>query len=78
MVITEDKQINIIALCGDREFKFDDVSCIMFDGRDAVIKMRERCTNQHMRLFDSMVVTVVDRKEPIKEEVRCNYFFTEG
>ena len=78
MLITEDKQINLIALWGNKELKLEDVSSIMFDGRDAVVKVRDRCLNQHIRCFDSIVLTVVDRKEPIKEEIRCNYFFTEG
>lgn len=48
-------------------YQYEDVSAIIFDGRDAIIKCTDKCLVRNSRLFDVMTVKVVDRQEPKKE-----------
>jgi hypothetical protein len=65
-----EQQINLTVFFDNgASHHYTDVSSIIFDGRDAIIQLRDRCLVKNARLFDNMFIKVVDREEPIEEDL---------
>ena len=67
-VVQIDNRVDVVSYDADgTKHNFKDVSAIIFDGQDAIIQLRDRCLVKHSRLFENMLISVVERDEPIEE-----------
>lgn len=60
-----DNRIDVVSYDADgTKHNFEDVAAIIFDGQDAIIQLRDKCLVRHSRLFENMLVSVVERDMP--------------